>query len=77
MLKRRRCAKSSTLRKRRGTERGSLTANTWHQRQRSWSPVLDLVVIDAQESGHWFFKKRLEIKALQFIRTVDQDYFDA
>jgi len=54
MRKRRNCAKSSTLRKRRGTGRESRTANTRHRGQRSWSPVLDLVVVDAQESGHWF-----------------------
>ncbi|KAI0267597.1 hypothetical protein BGY98DRAFT_1022961, partial [Russula aff. rugulosa BPL654] len=48
-----RCAESSMLRKRQCTERGNHTTHTRRWRQRSWSPVLDLVVVNAQESGHW------------------------
>lgn len=63
MRKRRRATESSMLWKRGGTEPSGAepgrTAPTGHQRQHRRTPVLDLVVVDAQGPGDWsiFFKK--------------------
>src|SRR5216684_5550668 len=66
MWKHWRCAESSVLRKRWGTERsGSRTTNTRNWWQRSWTPILDSVVVDAQGTNHWFEREWLESKLLQ------------